>query len=162
MSRKAELPLDSAAVKAADDQFYANHPELIQDGKRVPLDPHDPAQASLRSEWMDLYEANKKKPAAVPPARKKPADVSAGCPGELVIQVVDQDGKPVSGATVKADGLTKTSDSGGFANFGKVPPKEYDISATKRDFGRIEKYPDTVNVPSQATTMATLGLRPCL
>lgn len=59
MSRVAKRPLNSAAVHAADDQFYANHPEMIDsNGRRIPLSPSDPTQAALRSEWMDLYIAN--------------------------------------------------------------------------------------------------------
>ena len=59
MSRTAVRPLDPEAVSAADDQFYANHPELVDaNGERIPLSATDPSQAGLRSEWMDLYEAN--------------------------------------------------------------------------------------------------------
>jgi len=51
-------PLDPAAVKAADDAFYANHPEFIgPDGKRIPLSATDPAQAGLRREWRNAYVA---------------------------------------------------------------------------------------------------------
>lgn len=57
MSRTARRPLDRDAVRAADDQFYADHPELVQDGERIPLDPSAPSQADLRSEWIDLYVA---------------------------------------------------------------------------------------------------------
>lgn len=58
MGRRAKRPLNRSAVQAADDQFYANHPEFVQNGRRIPLDANDPAQADLRREWMDLYEAN--------------------------------------------------------------------------------------------------------
>ena len=65
MSRhRVELLLNSVAVQQADNQFYANHPELIEDGKRIPLDPDDPAQAGLRSEWMDLYNVKNKETSA--------------------------------------------------------------------------------------------------
>ena len=51
-------PLDPAAVKAADDKFYANHPEFIgPDGRRIPLSATDPAQADLRREWVASYVA---------------------------------------------------------------------------------------------------------
>jgi len=58
MSRVARRPLDRDAVRAADDDFYANHPELVQNGRRIPLSASDPAQADLRREWMDLYIAH--------------------------------------------------------------------------------------------------------
>jgi len=50
--------LNNAAVIAADEDFYAQHPEFVEDGKRIPLDPHDPIQAPLRREWMDSYLRN--------------------------------------------------------------------------------------------------------
>src|SRR2546426_12276323 len=59
MSRVAKRPLNQAVVRAADDQFYAAHPEMLhEDGSRIPLDPSDPRQRALRSEWMDYYVAN--------------------------------------------------------------------------------------------------------
>jgi len=51
MSRRAKRPLNKAAVKKADAEFYAKHPEL----KGKPLSATDPKQAALRREWMDLY-----------------------------------------------------------------------------------------------------------
>lgn len=59
MTRRATVPLDSGAVRAADDAFYAAHPELIDaSGQRIPLDATSPEHAAYRSEWMDLYVAN--------------------------------------------------------------------------------------------------------
>jgi hypothetical protein len=163
MSRQtAELPLNSVAVQQADNQFYADHPELIENGNRIPLDNDDPAQAGLRREWMALYNAkNKKKPPARPP-HKKPDDTCSTCPGDLVVQVVDQDGKPVEGATVEADGLTQTSDASGHADFGTIPAKVYDISASKEGYGEILVYPNTATVSPGSTTTATLGLKQCV
>ncbi len=57
MTRMAARPLDPAAVAAADDAFYAAHPEMIgEDGERIPIgDGAD--HAAYRSEWMDRYVA---------------------------------------------------------------------------------------------------------
>lgn len=55
---RAKRPLDASATRAANDDFYARHPELVRDGQRQPLDPDDPAQAALRREWMQAYAAN--------------------------------------------------------------------------------------------------------
>ncbi|MEO8280520.1 MAG: hypothetical protein ABI564_12570 [Ideonella sp.] len=90
-------PLDPAAVKAADDQFYANHPEFIgPDGKRIPLSATDPAQADLRREWVASYVAaggavaggdSAKKPGAgtepcdCPPPPSPPAPPAPPTPG---------------------------------------------------------------------------------
>ncbi|HLJ85995.1 MAG TPA: carboxypeptidase-like regulatory domain-containing protein [Candidatus Angelobacter sp.] len=160
--QRAELPLDSAAYEQADDQFYADHPELIEDGQRISLDPDDPSQAELRSEWMDVYYAKTNRPAPVRPFDKRPCDTSTSCLGDLVVRVVDQDGKPVKGAEVKADGLTKISDVSGYAHFRRIPVKVYDISASKQGYGKIDTYPHTANVPAATTTLATLGLRKCV
>lgn len=57
--RVAKRPLDPAATKAASDQFYANHPEMIDaEGKRIPIHPSSAAHRAYRTEWMDLYVAN--------------------------------------------------------------------------------------------------------
>lgn len=65
MSRVAKQPLDAGATRAADDQVYAAHegdprPNALYaaDGTRRALDPGDPSQAALRTEWMDAYVAN--------------------------------------------------------------------------------------------------------
>lgn len=58
MARIATRPMDRTATREANDEFYANHPEMVQDGRRVPLDPCNPEHDSMRTEWMDLYEAN--------------------------------------------------------------------------------------------------------
>lgn len=42
--------------KAADDAFYAAHPELVVDGKRQSLSGSDPGQAKLRNEWWAEYD----------------------------------------------------------------------------------------------------------
>lgn len=52
MSR-IRFPLDSGAVARADDRFYTKHPELIQDGQRIPIDPD--TQPRLAEEWQALY-----------------------------------------------------------------------------------------------------------
>ncbi|GEM_PF-4046539 len=70
-------PLNKKAVRAADNEFYKKHPELIKEGKRIPLSKH---QTSLQKEWRELYvkhggkiEAPKKLP------DKKPKDIVQAC-----------------------------------------------------------------------------------
>ncbi|MCH8241025.1 MAG: hypothetical protein IH897_00270, partial [Planctomycetes bacterium] len=41
-TRTAVKPLDSQAVRMADDLFYAKHLEFVKQGKRIPLDSNDP------------------------------------------------------------------------------------------------------------------------
>src|SRR5579871_1217239 len=138
MSDRLKLPLSHPAVSKADDQFYANHPEFIQDGKRIPLDATDPAQANLRKEWVNLYLANGGQlDDGSPSPKKAPADPTVKCPtckpgnGLLVVTVVDIDDQPIPGALVTADGLQKTTDAKGVADFGEVPAKTYSVTASK-------------------------------
>lgn len=72
-------PLNKAAVRAADKELYDRHPELIKDGKRIPLTRD---QTSLINEWRELYikyggkvEAGKKLP------DKKLKDIVQSCGG---------------------------------------------------------------------------------
>lgn len=72
-------PLNPDAVSAADDEFYANHPEFVQNGRRIPLSATDPAQAELRSEWVALYEKHNGQVEPDPPPEKKPDDPVQPC-----------------------------------------------------------------------------------
>ena len=76
MSRLSR-PLNKAAVRAADDAFYASHHELVKNGTRLPLSN----QADLQKEWRKLYIKNGGKVEAdkqVPD--KKPDAVVQSCP----------------------------------------------------------------------------------
>ena len=52
---RASSPMSRSATTAADNDFYSKHPEMVQDGKRMPIDPNNPAQAGMRQEWMGAY-----------------------------------------------------------------------------------------------------------
>jgi predicted Zn-dependent protease with MMP-like domain len=167
MSDRLKLPLNQESATRADDEFYAHHPELVQDGKRIPLDANDPAQANLREEWIDLYVANGGKLEATAPS-KKPADIIQSClicaadKGLLVVNVVDPHGLPIEGALVSANGLRKTTDLRGIADFGAVDAGVYTITARKDDYRMFGPYEDTAEVKPQGTSTATLGLAPCI
>lgn len=64
---RAIRSMSRPAVQAADEKFYQQHPEMVINGRRMPIDPHDPKQARLRREWMALYEANGGQVERVPP-----------------------------------------------------------------------------------------------
>jgi len=87
---RATHPMSHAAASAADDDFYDAHPEMVKDdGKRVPLDPHDPAQANLRHEWIEAYAANggqvhKVTPAAQAAAVRQAAQQTETLPDDTV------------------------------------------------------------------------------
>lgn len=55
MARKAARPLDAGAVRAANQELYRRHPELVSQGKGRQLSADSPQDAALRAEWMDLY-----------------------------------------------------------------------------------------------------------
>lgn len=79
-------PLNPDAVAAADDEFYANHPEMVQDGQRIPLSATDPAQAAMRAEWVALYEKHNGAVEPDPPTPKEPDDPVEPCPCEQCIE----------------------------------------------------------------------------
>lgn len=162
MARRARLPLNNGAVQAADDQFYANHPELVQNGERIPLDPDDPAQAHLRREWMDLYAASGGAIEGEEPVRREPADPVQPCPecgmGALAILVVDEIGIPVPGALVVVDGLGELeAGQDGIADFGTVEADTYPATAEKAGY-RISSEEDGVEVPADASVVGTVVL----
>ena len=102
-------PLNSDAVKAADDEFYAKHPELVKEGKRIPLSATDPSQADLRKEWVELYKKHggkEEEDASKPPA-KKPADPVQPCPLQKSIsgQFKETEAKCGDPGHVEADGV---------------------------------------------------------
>lgn len=58
-SPRIQVPLHDNPTRLADDLFYLRHPEMVVNGKRVPLDPtRNPQQRELANEWMDLYVAS--------------------------------------------------------------------------------------------------------
>lgn len=75
-------PLNQDAVKKADDEFYANHPEYIdENGNRIPLSANDPNEEALRQEWIELYKKHGgKEEADKKPPKKDPDDPVQPCP----------------------------------------------------------------------------------
>ncbi|HLZ49790.1 MAG TPA: hypothetical protein VKP61_03500 [Candidatus Acidoferrum sp.] len=55
---RASIPLSKSATKAANDDFYANHPDMVVNGKRLPIQACDPKHAKLRNEWMKSYQGH--------------------------------------------------------------------------------------------------------
>lgn len=71
-------------------------------------------------------------PGPRPGPKPKPVPVA-----ELVVTVKDLNGKPVEGVTVTAGALgSKTTDKNGVADYGKVTPGSYDITAAKPGHGK--------------------------
>ena len=180
MSR-ATHPLKRSAVTAADDEFYekhANDPRFVdEDGNRIPIDPGDPTQRDCCAEWIQSYKdhggevTDADRPngvVAAPviscpalPSSPKPPSPSAAV-GRLLVTVVDTDGSAIPGATVTADSLTKKTDSNGVADFGRVAPKTYTISAEKQGYGRWGPFADSVVVQAGDTAMGEQGLMRCI
>lgn len=67
------MPLDPAAVQAADARLHAAHPELA--GRALTMSPYD---AVLRREWLSYYTA-----AAAPPPPPPPAETPQSIPPDL-------------------------------------------------------------------------------
>jgi hypothetical protein len=55
---RASTPMSQSAAKAANNDFYSRHPEMVVNGRRLPLDACDPKQAKLRNEWIKSYQAH--------------------------------------------------------------------------------------------------------
>jgi hypothetical protein len=174
MSDRLKLPLSHKAVSKADDQFYATHPKFIQDGRRIPLDATDPAQGSLRRDWVKLYLANGGQLDGTSAPQKRPEDTTVKCPackrgnGRLVVTVVDFDDNPIEGALVTANGLQKTTNARGVADFGEVPADTYSITARKDGYTLVgvtshyDPHDKNVVVETQETATATITLTDCV
>ncbi len=85
MSRLSR-PLSKNAVKKADAEFHAKHPEL----KGQPLSRTDPSQASLRREWVDLYKKHGGKVEPPKAGSKKVGKATASCPPKKKIPPMDK------------------------------------------------------------------------
>jgi len=55
MSLEALRPLNRSAVRDADDLFYAQHPEYVVGGRRLPLSECQRRDGRARAEWLRLY-----------------------------------------------------------------------------------------------------------
>jgi hypothetical protein len=162
---RATIPLNEGAVKKADDEFYALHPELVVDGRRIALDPNDSTQAGPRTEWMLLY---KKYGGGVegdaPAKKKKPATPIEPCPlcgkGMLAIHVVDEAKKPIPGASVSVDGLgEKATEEAGIADYDAVDPGTYAIGAQNEFYTPVAGSPDSADVKEDTPTTETIVLK---
>jgi hypothetical protein len=149
--RRATQPLNPAAVSAADNKIYSTHesdprPNALYDasGNRRALNPCDPAQAALRSEWMDSYVANggKVEPGGpscnpftpvqpCPSKSKKPAPRPSVDPklAHIEVYVRSNIGIPIEGAEVDINGAPAgLTDVNGFFDYGDVAPGDYTAS----------------------------------
>lgn len=105
-------------------------------------------------------------PNVPPPPSAKPAPKPKPV-AELLVTVVDLNGKPIEGATVTAGALgSRVSDAQGKADFGTVSPGSQDITATKPGHGKRRKGPEepdekkAVALPAGKRTEVTLIQQP--
>jgi hypothetical protein len=100
---RLERPLDRQSVRQADEQLYADHagdrrPNALYDaqGNRQPLHPTDPAQTSLRREWVASYnESLASRPSAATAPQESTSSterpvggVTECCPNTHYIEIV--------------------------------------------------------------------------
>ena len=80
--RRATKPLDRNALAKADDDFYKAHPDMVKNGKRIPIsaDPNDPCAERLREDWIDKYVANHGEVKEVTLPSKKGGCTTTPCP----------------------------------------------------------------------------------
>lgn len=75
------MALDRKATKKTDDEFYANHPEMVDaNGKRKPIDPKNPAHQEYKEEWKQNYQKNKAPVKTSASKSKKAGDSKEPCP----------------------------------------------------------------------------------
>ena len=173
MIRRAVRPLDSGAVAAADSDIYQRHaddprPNALYDadGNRTPLDPDDPAQAELRREWMDLYEAHGGAVEGGTSNPRQPDDPGEPCCNEVAdlhVQVVnDCDGSPIEGAQVEISGPESRSgatNAEGWAGFEGIEPGAYNVSAGHDGYNDGDT---EVTVPPATSQTAEVELTPTI
>ncbi len=186
-NRRATQPLNPAAVSAADSEIYSKHaddprPNALYDasGNRRALNPCDPGQAALRSEWMDLYVAhggqvetggpscNPLTPVQPCPLKnKKPAPGPSDNPklAHIEVYVRSNMGIPIEGAEVDINGAPAgLTDVDGFCDCGDVPPGDYTASTSKPGYGNDhQEESDTVYAASSRVFNLTLipPIPPC-
>jgi hypothetical protein len=100
---RLERPLDRQATRDADEALYSQHardprPNALYDaeGNRQPLSSTDPAQTSLRRDWVASYNQSlaSRQPAATAPqestsSTERPVGgVTEGCPNTHYIEIV--------------------------------------------------------------------------
>lgn len=131
MAQKVVGRLDPWIVAATDDEFYTRHPELVINGRRVPLSAHDQDQACLRQEWISLYGENGGEIEPVSPTSQRAGAPVQTCLGALeVIAVYDPYTAPAANALVSAKGpstVSGTTDQNGTIVFENLPPGDYEV-----------------------------------
>lgn len=135
MARIAIRPLKQEAVLQANDEFYRNNPEMIDNGKRIPIDPCNPKHAKYQKEWMDSYVKNGGKTRnGQYKAKCGQAKMKCPCQGILEVLLVESNEKknPVSGVNVTIYGLiegNKKTDADGRAIFSGLEAGSYQVEA---------------------------------
>ena len=156
-NRRATRPLNEAAAQAADEEIYARHQDdprpnalFDADGNRLPLDANDPAQADLRSEWMDAYVAHGGEVEGQPDdddSDVAPDDTEQPCP------LAGGDDTPEATITCRWSKADVTPDHNN-ADPPASPPTD-----VVPDEAKVELIVDTTNVPDG--TAATIEIRSC-
>jgi hypothetical protein len=178
MGMRAARPLNSNAVRKADDDLYSAHEQddrpnalFDSDGNRLPLGDRDPNQAGLRHKWMQSYADHGGRVDKTSPAPMKPVGKAvAECPakGHLIVIATDYDDQPIPNAAVNVDGLgVKTTDEKGTADYGEVAPKSYNVTARKDNYRPAPGEPvgpakASGSVPAGETTTIPLKLTTCI
>lgn len=77
------MKLDPQTTRKTDDQFYKEHPEMVKDGKRIPINPKNPAHKGMAGEWMGSYRQISPNPTTT---KSKPVSKKTSPPGQAVAQ----------------------------------------------------------------------------
>ena len=159
MSRLSR-PLSKNAVKKADAEFHAKHPEL----KGQPLSRTDPSQASLRREWVDLYKKHGGKVEPPKAGSKKVGKATASCPSSKKKSPLKKKGsqafKRDSKGNIKAKkvgGITEARHNGAPGEIFVIEKYELELKdgSTIEAFKNLGKYDPATGIISPDNRMDT-------
>lgn len=118
--RRATLPLNRAAIQAADAALYS---QTDPPGRK--LDPRAPEDQALRQRWLEEYEKAGGEVASVTPGPRTDTPI-APCPVKhwIELRYLHHDGTPVKSATVHVVSPAYSAEArlaDGFVHIGGVP-----------------------------------------
>lgn len=125
------FPLNDEAAAAADDAFYAAHPEMVVNGERIPIDPDNPDHDEMADEWIDIYEAELDSPEPKPIVPIEPVQP---CEKHWIkFQFLSREGKlPLMGIAIEytdtqGNELGAITDEQGLISLEDIPAGHYSL-----------------------------------
>lgn len=145
-------PLDESAKKKAYDEFYASHPEFIDEsGNRIPIDPNKPEHAAAREEWKKLYIKNGGKTKDSPEQDAAPDNTEQSCPLKDKNKEKEEEKQPTIEVKWSKKEVTPDHNS-------QWPPSNAPLDKVP-DEAEVTLFVDTTEVPDNK--LASIEIRHC-